>query len=184
MPRRAGFVSLLAVALLLASACDDPAEEGPADLPQPRDVLEVTSPDIEDGGEFPEVFTCDGENVSPAIRWTQASNTDEYLLVMTDPDARGGTFVHWTLLGIDPQRSSVGRNEPPSEAVLGINSFGDTGYAGPCPPEGRGAHTYEITVYALNRDLQLAADVGLQELLDQIECCVEASGTLEASYGR
>jgi Raf kinase inhibitor-like YbhB/YbcL family protein len=172
-------VSLMFVAL----ACDDSDPE-PANLPQPRDILEVTSPDIEDGGEFPTEFTCDGANISPAIRWTQASNTEEYLLLMTDPDAPSGTFVHWKLLGIDPQRSSVGQNEPPSEAVLGINSFGDTGYSGPCPPEGRQAHTYEITVYALNRDLELAADVDLRELLDQIECCLEASGTLEASHGR
>jgi len=176
---------LLALMLSVVSiaACDD-SEPEPTAPPEARNTLEVSSPDIEDGGEFSQEFTCDGANVSPAIRWTQAKNTEEYIIVMTDPDAPGGVFVHWKLFEIDPQRSSVGRGVEPSEAVVGINSFGDTGYAGPCPPEGRSAHTYEITVYALNRSLDLAPDADLRELLAQIRCCVEASGTLKASYGR
>jgi Raf kinase inhibitor-like YbhB/YbcL family protein len=175
----------LALVLCLVSmpACDD-SEPEPTALPEPRNTLEVSSPDLEDGGEFPQNFTCDGSDVSPALRWTQAKNTKEYVIVMTDPDAPGGVFVHWKLFEIDPQRSSVGRGVAPSEALVGINSFGETGYSGPCPPEGRSAHTYEITVYALNRSLELAPDADLRELLAQIRCCVEASGTLKASYGR
>lgn len=106
------------------------------------------------------------------------------MVVMTDPDAPGGTFVHWKVFGIDPQRSSIGTDEIPSEATIGINSFGDTDYAGPCPPEGASPHTYEITVYALDRSLELAADVDLRELLDQIECCIQAQGGMQVSYGR
>jgi len=176
-------ITLMVVCLLGLVACNG-SEPVSAPSPESADAIEVSSPHLEDGGEFPVEFTCDGEDASPAIRWSRVDNTEEYLLVMTDPDAPGGVFVHWKLLGIDPGRSSVGRNQPPSEAVEGINSFGQTGYAGPCPPEGSDAHTYEITVYALNRDLELAPDVELRELLGQIECCLEASGDLEAAYGR
>jgi Raf kinase inhibitor-like YbhB/YbcL family protein len=177
--------ALLILCALAVSACgDSEEEEGPTELPKPRNVLEISSPDLEDGGEFPQTFTCDGEDVSPALEWTPAKNTEEYIIVMTDPDAPGGVFVHWKLFEIDPQRTSVGQGTAPSEALEGINSFGSTGYAGPCPPEGKSPHTYELTVYALNRSLDLAPDVDLRALLDQIECCVEASGTLEALYGR
>jgi Raf kinase inhibitor-like YbhB/YbcL family protein len=177
-------LALLFAVTLGAAGCADSDQDEPVGLPENLDVLEVSSPDLEDGGEFPADFTCDGDNVSPALRWTQAKNTDEYIIVMNDPDARGGEFVHWKLFSIDPQRSSVGRSEVPGEAVEGINAFGDTGYAGPCPPEGEEAHTYEISVYALNRSLELAPDASLRELLDQINCCLEASGTMEVSYAR
>lgn len=176
-------VSAAAVAALLL-ACGSNGDEGPSNLPQPRSVLEVSSPAFEDGDTMPSKYTCDGENVSPPVRWTQAKNTDEYLLVMIDADAPGATFVHWLITQIDPQRSSVGENETPSEAVEGVNSFGDTGYAGPCPPEGDDPHGYEITVFALNRHIELAPDVAYDDLLDQIDCCLRASGTLEVAYGR
>jgi Raf kinase inhibitor-like YbhB/YbcL family protein len=177
-------VAALVACSFLALACGDSEPEPEQPGADDAEVIEVSSPDLEDGGEFPQEFTCDGDEVSPAIRWTKVDNTEEYLLLMTDPDAPGGTFIHWKLLGIGPQRTSVGRNETPSEATEGINSFGATGYAGPCPPEGNEAHTYEITVYALNRELELAPDADLRELLDLIECCLVGTGTLEATYGR
>jgi Raf kinase inhibitor-like YbhB/YbcL family protein len=166
---------------LLCAACSSSGDE-PTDLPQKRDVLEVSSPAFEDGDTIPQTYTCDGDDVSPAIEWTGAKDTDEYVLVMVDPDA--GDFVHWLLTGIDAQRSSVGEGEPPSEAIEGVNSFGDTGYSGPCPPEGDDAHTYEITVLALNREIDLASDVSYGDLLEQIDCCLEASGTIEVQYSR
>jgi Raf kinase inhibitor-like YbhB/YbcL family protein len=177
-------VSVLALSLTAAMACGDSDQGAAPEQPEAAGRLEVTSPDLEDGGDFPEAFTCDGENVSPALRWTRAENAEEYVILMIDRDAPGGIFVHWKLFEIDPERSSVGQGTAPGEAVEGINSFGSTDYAGPCPPEGSRAHTYEITVYALNRALELAPDADLRELLDQMECCLEAAGTLKASYAR
>ena len=176
-------VALVAVVAMAAIACGE-SEQEPQGLPEPREVLEVSSPDLEDGGEFPVQLTCDGDETSPAIEWSLATNTEEYMILMTDPDAPNETFVHWVLLDLDPERSSVGTGQVPGEATQGENSFGDTGYAGPCPPEGDDAHTYEITVYALNRSLEIPPDADLRELLSHIRCCVQASGTLEASYAR
>jgi Raf kinase inhibitor-like YbhB/YbcL family protein len=146
--------------------------------------LAVSGP-FDNGDPIPTKFTCDGDEVSPPIEWIVLPEVREYAVVMSDPDAPGGTFVHWVVWGLPPN-GRLDEGELPSQAVQGTNHAGERAYAGPCPPEGDDPHRYELTVYGLGSiatsDLEPGAEAG--ELLDVIECCIEASGTLTGTYAR
>jgi len=109
---------------------------------------------------IPEKFTCKGPDVSPALRWTGApSGTQSYALVMDDPDAPAGVWVHWVVWNIPPSVTEFMENVPKDAELKdgtrqGKNSFGKTGYNGPCPPPGQ-THRYYFRVYALNAMLDL-----------------------------
>lgn len=90
-------------------------------------------------------------------------------IVMTDPDAPGGTFVHWTRWG---------------NGVEGRNSFGHTGYDGPCPPKGDKPHRYVVTVYSLRAPLALKRGATPDQVLSQIRALGSASGSVTATYRR
>jgi Raf kinase inhibitor-like YbhB/YbcL family protein len=90
-------------------------------------------------------------------------------VVMSDPDAPGGTFIHWTRWG---------------SGVEGRNSFGKTGYDGPCPPKGDAPHHYVVTVYALRAPLTLARGASPDEVLAAIKKQASASGSQTGTYGR
>jgi len=108
----------------------------------------LTSPSFRDGGTIPRVYTCDGRNVSPPLRWTAPPRgTRSLALTVTDPDAPGGPFVHWRATGIAPTAGSLaqGRHFPHEQR----NTFGTRGYSGPCPPPGP-AHHYVFVLRALD----------------------------------
>jgi len=140
--------------------------------PKADQTLTITAP-WPDGGQIPVKFTCDGTNAKPRIGFTGAAFGDnapkDFVIVVTDPDASGGTFVHWTSWG---------------NHIDGENSFGKTGYRGPCPPEGDAPHHYVTAVYALRRPLGLARGAGPQEVVDAIRGNVLASGSVTGLYGR
>jgi Raf kinase inhibitor-like YbhB/YbcL family protein len=98
------------------------------------------------GGSIPRTYTCDGRDAPLPLRWSGVPNaTKELVLVMRDPDAPSGPFVHWAVAGISPSASTV----PTRGVTLGRNSFGSVGYRGPCPPTGAKAHHYVLTLSAL-----------------------------------
>jgi phosphatidylethanolamine-binding protein (PEBP) family uncharacterized protein len=93
----------------------------------------LTSPAFRQGERIPVEYTCDGANVSPALRWTAPpQGTKSFALIMDDPDAPGGTFTHWTAWNISPKARGLKQGaRAPRE---GTTSFGRVGYRGPCPP--------------------------------------------------
>jgi Raf kinase inhibitor-like YbhB/YbcL family protein len=101
------------------------------------------------GATVPARFTCDGANVSPPLEWSGDDEASSYAIVVSDPDAPDGTFIHWVAFGIDPSVTSVDEGTAGRVATMGTNGFGDIGYGGPCPPEGDEPHRYRFTVYAL-----------------------------------
>ena len=110
--------------------------------------IRVSSPAFPAGGSIPQRFTCQGADVSPPLRFSHLPHgAAELDLVMRDPDAPGGNFIHWQLTRIPPATASLGAGAVPGGAKSGLNSFGTTGYRGPCPPAGP-AHHYVITVIA------------------------------------
>jgi Raf kinase inhibitor-like YbhB/YbcL family protein len=118
--------------------------------------MEIESPDFSDGDVIPDRFTCAGADVSPRLRWSDVpEQAEELLLIVDDPDAPGGLFIHWVLGAIDPGRTSLDEGEVPEGSVEGANDFGKIGYSGPCPPVGHGEHTYNFTLYALAQPLML-----------------------------
>jgi Raf kinase inhibitor-like YbhB/YbcL family protein len=111
---------------------------------------------IEQGQEIPVEFTCDGKNGSPEILLEGIpSGTKSLALIVEDPDAPVGLFVHWVIYGINPEVSKIEGNIEKSSRtregfLQGKNDFGKIGYDGPCPPRGHGFHRYYFKVYALN----------------------------------
>ena len=121
-------------------------------------TLTLTSPSFTHGGEIPRRFTCDGEDVSPALRWSGIpGGTKSLALIVDDPDAPDPTapkmvYVHWVLYNIPPTATGLEEAVEPSELPpgtrIGLNDWKRTGYGGPCPPIGR--HRYFHKLYALD----------------------------------
>jgi Raf kinase inhibitor-like YbhB/YbcL family protein len=111
--------------------------------------MKITSSAFQEGGNIPSQFTCDGANVNPPLHIDQVpAGAKSLALIVDDPDAPGGTFVHWLAWNIDPKTTDIAENSVPPNAVQGKNGFGKTGYGGPCPPSG--THRYYFRVYALD----------------------------------
>jgi Raf kinase inhibitor-like YbhB/YbcL family protein len=123
-------------------------------------ALVLTSPAFHQGGTIPKRYTCDGANISPALRWTAPpAHTASFSLTLFDPDAPGGGFLHWHIARL----SATARSLSAGSHLGGRNGSGSTGYTGPCPPAGA-AHHYRFTLRALDRAgkvLAVARLVGL-----------------------
>jgi Raf kinase inhibitor-like YbhB/YbcL family protein len=132
---------------------------------------------------IPSRHTCDGEDLSPPLRWTNVPDEARALaLVVDDPDAPSGVFTHWVAWGLDPAAGGLGEGEAaPSE---GSNDFGAVGYRGPCPPPGHGRHRYVFRLYALDRELELDGGAGKAELEQVMEGHVLMIAELVGTYER
>jgi len=175
-----------AIAVLLASCgSSDDTSTVVGKAPEAGKRLGVASPHFGFGQTIPVEFTCDGRDVSPQLLWRGVSpDAAEVAILMEDPDARGGTFVHWTAWGISPKLRGLPDDPDPSRFEQGKNSSGEVGYRGPCPPEGDKPHRYEINVYALRQPLGLKDGAEPQTVRQAIATVADARGTLEAVYGR
>jgi Raf kinase inhibitor-like YbhB/YbcL family protein len=146
--------------------------------------ITVTSPAFAAGAAIPRRFTCEGENVSPPLAWSgAAAGTAEVALVVDDPDAPRGTYVHWVVTGLDPARGRLAEGAVPPGARQLPNSGGSAAWTGPCPPAGP-AHHYRFTVYALQRPPEVAADADPEAAVQAIEAAATARGRLVATFGR
>jgi Raf kinase inhibitor-like YbhB/YbcL family protein len=137
--------------------------------PQPQDrskgapamTFALRSPDFAHGANIPRPFTCDGEDHSPALAWSDApAGTKTFALIADDPDAPAGTWVHWVIYNIPGTARALAAGVEKKEQLAdgsrqGRNDFRKTGYNGPCPPPGK-AHRYFFKLYALSAELTLA----------------------------
>ena len=144
--------------------------------------MTLTSPAFLDGELIPRQFTCDGDNVPPSLNWSGGpDSTRSFALIVEDAEAPGGRFTHWVLYDIPAQITQW-----PSEAngKTLLNSFGRSGYGGPCPPQGDEPHQYVFTVHAIDvRYLELAAE-RLDDLRTALEAHTLATGRLVGRYAR
>ena len=144
--------------------------------------MKLTSADFDNEGMIPEEFTCDGRNISPDLSVTDVPEGAKSLaLIMDDPDAPGGTFVHWVVWNIPPRTSSIERGKEP-EGSQGRTSFGRKGYGGPCPPSG--THRYYFKLYALDEELDLKEGSSKKELESAMEGHIIESAMLMGKYRR
>lgn len=112
--------------------------------------LTLTSSAFADTEFIPVRYTCDGDNVSPPLAWSEVpAGAAEMVLLFEDIDGPGGSLVHWVLFGLDPASGGLAEATVPADAVGGKNDFGRTDWAGPCPPIGR-AHRFVFTLLALS----------------------------------
>ena len=139
-----------ALAVVLALAACGGSSAGSTSAPATPAAINVSSPAFGNGAAIPREYTCDGRDISPPLRWSGVpAGASVLTLVIRDPQAPGGVFVHWTMRMPATVRS-VGAGQVPAGAVQGQNGFGHVGYGGPCPPKGDPPHHYEITVSALS----------------------------------
>ena len=134
----------------------------------PTDVFMLTSASFSEGGEIPERFTCNGDDLSPALAWT-GTPLDASSLALVVRDRNAGGFVHWVVTGIDPFVEGVGEGGLPENAIAGRNGAGSVGWIGPCPPAGTGVHNYEFALLALLDPVDLPLDTPAEEAASMLE---------------
>lgn len=148
--------------------------------------LRLTSAAFQNNGAIPDKYSKQGGNASPPLSWTGVpEGTRSLVLVVDDPDAPHGPFVHWLVYGIPPGTAGLPEHlEPEKElgigARQGINGFGDVGYGGPQPPSG--THRYIFHLYALDTDSDVPSVLTRQELDGAIEGHVIAEARLVGRY--
>lgn len=181
MPRlRASLVA----AVLTATACGGGGAAPDAGATAPA-TIEVSSLAFDDGGAIPPRSTCDGDDVHPPLAWSGVpEGTESIALSVVDLDAPGGAFVHWLVVGVPPDVTSLREGEVPDGAVQGETGFDDTGYRGPCPPPGDAPHRYVFTVYALDGEVELGPSFPLGRFDAALDGAVLARGELTGTYGR
>jgi Raf kinase inhibitor-like YbhB/YbcL family protein len=122
--------------------------------------LTISSPAFPDGAPIPAQYTCKGANTAPPLTWSAPQGA---ALVVDDPDAPRGPYIHWIVVGIPPGPGSSGDGQTPPGGSSLPNSAGQAGYSGPCPPAGTGVHHYRFTLYQLPATFQLPPGlVGVQ----------------------
>ena len=145
-----------------------------------KEQLSVSSPAFAPEGEIPSQYTCDGKNINPPLQiGNLPTGTNSMALIVEDPDAPRGTFVHWLAWNIEPANTLAEDSRPGTE---GSNDFGDKGYGGPCPPSG--SHRYYFRVYALESRLDLSAGANKKSLVEAMEPHVIGEGALMGRYTR
>ncbi len=141
------------------------------------------------GADIPRKYTCEAEDVSPPLRWDNApAGTRAFALIADDPDAPGGTWVHWVIYDLPSETKELAEALAKTEALAngakqGVNDFRKIGYGGPCPPPGS-AHRYFFKLYALDAPTQLKPRATKQEVLEAIKGHVLGEGELLGHYKR
>lgn len=152
-------------------------------------AFELQSPAFAAGGGIPVKHTCDGPDLSPLLRWSDPpAKTRGFALVVDDPDAPGGTWVHWVLYGLAAAVRELPEGVPARDTVPGlgshgVNDFRKVGYGGPCPPRGP-AHRYVFKLYALDTELALPPRKTKDDVLKAIEGHVLGRAELMGRYQR
>ncbi len=159
---------------------------GPGESVPAVETFSLSAPWV-DGGDIDARYTCDGDDIAPAVSWGAVPvDTVEIAIAMVDDSAvsDGQPFVHWVIGGLDPAEIALVEGDVPVGAIQALNFFGDVGYGGPCPPPGETGHLYRLTAYALNQQLELADGDTATEFLDTIATLTLASADVTGFFQR
>ncbi len=144
--------------------------------------MKLTSPAFWHNGKIPSEYTCDGSDTSPELNIADVpKNAKSLVLINDDPDAPVGTWDHWIVFNIPPTTKKIEKGEEP-EGVGGKNSWGRTGYGGPCPPSG--VHRYFFKLYALDIELGLKEGATKKEIEAAMKGHILAQAELIGKYRR
>lgn len=146
--------------------------------------LKLTSGAFAHGQLIPAKHTCTGQNISPALAWTTPpQGTQSFALIVDDPDAPMGTWVHWVLFNIPATTSSLQENLQVQGTIqVGKNSYNSMTYKGPCPPSG--THRYFFKLYALDTMLKLSAGPSKEQLLEAMKGHILAETELMGTFAK
>jgi hypothetical protein len=151
--------------------------------------FEIKSQAFQNNGSIPSRHACDGANLSPALSWTDPpAGTKSYALIMDDPDAPMGTFVHWVLYNLPASARQLPEGVPRTYdleggGAQGVNDFPQTGYGGPCPPPGK-PHRYFFKLYALDTTLDLPSGARKRDVEQAMKGHVLAESQWMGRYRR
>ena len=141
--------------------------------------MKITSPDIRPGDYMERKFTCQGMNVPPRLEFIDVPDNARSLAVMVhDPDASSGDWVHWVIFNIPPDEREIGAVMTPG--IEGVNDFGKEGWGGPCPPFG--THRYVFNAYALDSMLDLTKAATRSEFYKAVAGHILAQAELIGLY--
>jgi Raf kinase inhibitor-like YbhB/YbcL family protein len=176
------FIALLCLGMLLCAFLPPGGKGGPVSL-------QITSPAFSAGGTIPRKFTCDGPDDSPQLTWTDPpAKTQSLALIMDDPDAPVGTWVHWVIYDLPANSRELAESVAKQEQLTngarqGRNDFGKIGYGGPCPPPGK-PHRYFFKLYALDAKLGLQSGAKKSDVERTMQTHILAQTELMGRYGR
>ena len=148
--------------------------------------MKITSSAFSQGEPIPSLYTCKGRDISPPLQWTEVpEGTESFVLILDDPDAPMGTWVHWVYCNIpgsvrELPEGVVKNVNPDSGGIQGMTSFGRPGYGGPCPPSG--THRYFFKLYALDVVISPGGNAGKGEVLKSMKGYVLAETELMGTF--
>jgi len=182
-------LSSLLAAVITACASGASTAESPATT-EATMSLELTSDAFGNGQSIPAKYSCTGKNISPALAWNDPpAGTQSFALIVDDPDAPMGTWVHWVLFNIPTDMRNLqedlpitGKNVDQNAIYVGKNSSGNTRYDGPCPPSG--THRYYFKLYALDTTLNLLPGATKDQVLAEMEEHILAWGELMGTFSK
>jgi Raf kinase inhibitor-like YbhB/YbcL family protein len=151
--------------------------------------LEIKTTAFRAGGTIPTQYTCSGANISPALTWNQPPpRTQSFALIVDDPDAPAGTWVHWVVYNLPASARQLPQQVPAGESIAGggnqgLNDFPQVGYGGPCPPPGN-PHRYFFRLYALDARLDLRAPVHRKDVDAAMKGHILAQAEWMGTFGR
>jgi Raf kinase inhibitor-like YbhB/YbcL family protein len=190
MRRKSLFLRSWFVFALLFAACSD-NEDDKETLSNEEDIpmsIQLTSSAFADGSMIPARYARRGENVSPPLAWSGTpEGTQSLALIVDDPDAPGGDWVHWIVYNLPAEATNLAEGiqsdgDLPGDAVQGVNGWSASKYDGPQPPSG--THRYVFKLYALDMVLNLKPGAAKADLLKAMEGHVLARGQLIGKYTR
>lgn len=174
--------------LLLSLVACQGAKEPPPPSDQVGVQILLSSSAFAEGEMIPAKYTCDGENISPPLRWGEVpAGTVSLALIAEDPDAPMGIWVHWVLYNLPGELHELEEGVAPGPSLpnggqQGKSSFGKPAYGGPCPPAG--THRYYFRLYALDTRLELDPGADKQQVLRAMEGHILGQGQLMGRYKR
>ena len=182
------------IALVLSACVCSCAQTLPAEQTAPSGTsamaLIITSSAFVDGGSIPVIYTCHGQNISPAFNWSGSpAGTASFALIMDDPDA---AYTHWVVYNLPPDIGGLPEAVPKDEELaiggiqgkIGSGGIGyPTGYFGPCPPQ-NSLHHYRFILYALDKSLDMSEGASKDEVMQAMQGHILAQGQLIGVYRR
>jgi Raf kinase inhibitor-like YbhB/YbcL family protein len=177
--------------LMLVSCAPAGTGAAPAVSPVTQEApmsISLSSTAFTAGAAIPTVYSCKGRSISPPLAWGDPpAGTKTFALIMDDPDAPVGTFVHWVIYNIPASNRGLPEAVPANAQLAdgtqqGNNGAGRVGYTGPCPPSG--THRYFFKLYALDNVLSLSSGAGKDQLLQAMQGHVLAQGELMGTFSK
>jgi len=143
----------------------------------------IRSPSFQNNGLIPLKYTCDGEDINPPLEIGGVPESAKSLaLIVDDPDAPMGTWVHWVVWNISPETKQIEEGMVPEGVMEGMTDFGRAGYGGPCPPSG--THRYFFKLYALDTELNLDNSATKEDVEEAMKGHILDSAVLIGLYKR